>query len=343
MVSRRDVVDAYQVLLRRLPENEEAISHHRAIHRNIDSLMRSLQDSAEYKSLCKEPTKSSIKRITPSELDWFISESDRLGPPASPPVEKFWKDCVYLPAVAIDEDADPFSEVYVRQQIALYKEISNREIDQQVNELTTFDMETHVDAENPYANTPPWVALHTARVSFAIHRSMLAAGDHILDMGCGWGASSELMAFLGLKVTGLDINPAFVGLVNSRAARKKINVDAVLGSFEKIPGETSYDGVLFYESLHHSIRPWQTLSLVQSRLKPTGKLLLAGEPINAMWKHWGIRTDPLSLYCIRKFGWFESGWSLDFITTCIRRCGFEVSYLRAEPEPIGWIIVASKP
>jgi hypothetical protein len=77
-------------------------------------------------------------------------------------------------------------------------------------------------------------------------------------------------------------------------------------------------------------------------LKPGGKLLLAGEPINDIWKHWGLRTDPLSVYCIRKFGWFESGWSARFLTACVERCGFKVTHFGAEAGSIGWIMVAEK-
>ncbi|TIU30913.1 MAG: methyltransferase domain-containing protein, partial [Mesorhizobium sp.] len=119
-------------------------------------------------------------------------------------------------------------------------------------------------------------------------------------------------------------------------------IGAVQGSFEDIPGDGLYDAVLYYESLHHAIKPWETLSLVHSRLNPGGKLMLAGEPVNDIWKHWGIRTDPLSIYCIRKFGWFESGWSADFISKCVKRCGFEVDHFAEEPGSIGWIMIARK-
>jgi cyclopropane fatty-acyl-phospholipid synthase-like methyltransferase len=180
-------------------------------------------------------------------------------------------------------------------------------------------------------------------VARAIQYSGLQIGDHVLDMGCGWGTSCELMAFCGLEVTGLDINPRFVELVNARAKRIGHKVDAIQGTFEKIPGDGLYDAVLYYESLHHAIKPWETLSLVHSRLKAGGQLMLAGEPVNDIWKHWGIRTDPLSIYCIRKFGWFESGWSADFISKCVKRCGFEVEHFAEEPSSIGWIMIARKP
>lgn len=358
MISRGDVVEAYQKLLRRVPENEDVIRHHMAAHDRVDALEQSLRASPEYNALNSPETArkstpfSSViasllngksKTIRAADLDWFISESDKLGPPATPPVDEFWKGMTYSPTTKVNQDLDPFSEEYVAQQIALYREISGREIDQGKNELTDFDLEVHVAAANPYAHhAPHGVAVHIGRVARAIEYSGLGIGAHVLDMGCGWGTSTELMAFSGLRATGLDINPKFVELVNRRAARLGHKVDAVVGSFESIPGDTLYDAVLYYECLHHAIKPWETLSLVHSRLKPGGKLLLAGEPINDIWKHWGLRTDPLSVYCIRKFGWFESGWSARFLATCVERCGFKVTHFENEPGSIGWIMVAEK-
>lgn len=36
----------------------------------------------------------------------------------------------------------------------------------------------------------------------------------------------------------------------------------------------------------------------------------------------GLRLDALSVYCIHKFGWFESGWSLGFLKRMIVDAGF---------------------
>ncbi|WP_292223567.1 class I SAM-dependent methyltransferase [Mesorhizobium sp.] len=354
MITRDDVIAGYRKFLDRAPESDEVISEQISSHESVEAFLASLRQSSEYRSRnggsVAPPTGSArlspwphAKTITPANLESFITSSDEIGPPSSPEVEAFWHGMRYIPAARVNQKLDPFSEEYVGQQIAVYREIAARNLDQHMNELTDFAIEDHVAGANPYTHQPPpAVALHVGRVSRAIQYSGLQIGDHVLDMGCGWGTSCELMAFCGLEVTGLDINPRFVELVNTRAKRLGQKVGAVQGSFEDIPGNALYDAVLYYESLHHAIRPWETLSQVHSRLKPSGKLMLAGEPINEIWKHWGIRTDPLSIYCIRKFGWFESGWSADFISKCVKRCGFEVEYFAEEPGSIGWIMIARK-
>jgi hypothetical protein len=70
---------------------------------------------------------------------------------------------------------------------------------------------------------------------------------------------------------------------------------------------------------------------VSNFLSEDGVIVLAGEPFAMeslpsqfhQWTQWGMRTDPLSAYCIRKYGWFETGWTLNFMDQCFARIGFE--------------------
>lgn len=281
--------------------------------------------------------------VCPSSLDMFVSRIDELGGPANPGAQAYWSGFRYNSNVSIDQDLDPYSNQYVEQQISLYQEISGRTVNQVENELTTFNLPEHVAAINPYAHLPPTtMGLHMARIAKALEYSGLGLDDHIVDMGCGWGMSCELLAYSGLKVTALDINPDFVELVRQRTGRTGYRIKAVRGSFEQIPTAETYDAAIFYESLHHAVKPWEALATVAGRLRQGGKLLLAGEPVNDMWRSWGIRTDALSIYCIRKHGWFESGWSSTFLRDCIQKCGFTISRCSDEGGSIGWIIVAEK-
>ncbi len=282
--------------------------------------------------------------IGSDDLDAFVARTDELGPIGAPQVAAYWAKVTYRPTTAVDEALDPYSDAYTDQQIALYRELSGRSVNQEENELTAFNVEDHVPAANPYAQpAPPDVALHMSRIARTIQHSGLALGDHVLDLGCGWGASCELLAFSGLRVTGVDINPAFVDLVNRRAARTGLPIHAQQGTFEAIPGSRLFKAVLYYECLHHAVRPWVALGAAFDRLEPGGRVMLAGEPLNNHWTNWGLRMDPLSLYCIRKFGWFESGWSVTFIRGCLERCGFAVEHCADEGGTVGWIIIGRKP
>ncbi len=277
-----------------------------------------------------------------SDLDSFVAETDRRGHVGSQAVLAFWRQCEFTHETKPDQTLDPFGVTYVGQQLDLYRELSGRDLDQSVNELVAFDLPAHASAVNPYAHLPAHdVAKHVARLSCGLMQSNLPAGASLLDIGCGWGLSSEVFAYTGLQVTAVDINPAFVELVNNRARSRNLHIEAVQGTFETLP-QGPFDAAAYYECLHHAVRPWEALEAVAKVLRAGGKLLIVGEPISNYWKNWGLRQDPLSIYCIRKFGWFESGWSLQFLRNCIERSGFRLSFCNEAGEKIGWVIVAER-
>ena len=267
-------------------------------------------------------------KLTEDMLDEFVRKSDELGGPGHPGCDAYWADVTYQPAYPVNQSLDPFSEAYVDEQLSLYRELSGREMDQAENELTTIDRKRHVAAPNPYDHPDPLaLADHMSRLLKAFRKAGAPRNSHLLDMGCGWGLSSEVAAYLGYRVTAVDINPEFVALVNARAKRMGWPITAVQSEFDTYCPQPGTDLVMFYECLHHAVRPWTLIQTMADSLKPqTGKLLLAGEPINDYWWiHWGLRLDPMSIYCIRKFGWFESGWSRPFLEECFRRAGLSVN------------------
>lgn len=284
-------------------------------------------------------------KVSAARLDEFVLRSDALGGPGSAECEAFWRDFSYVCGIDPDQESDPFSEAYCRAQIALYEEISGRELDQTVNEHTNFVLQHHIAASNPYNHpSPEGLATHLQRLSKAFRMAPVPKGGRVLDMGCGWGLSSELLAYLGLDVTAVDINPAFVELVNERARIGGRRIKASVSTFDDYVAEELFDAILFYECLHHAVRPWEVVRRLADRLHPGGHLVLAGEPFNSnWWQHWGMRLDALSVYCIRKFGWFESGWSSTFMEEILRQSGLEARFI-VDPDPhIGSLMIGTRP
>ena len=181
------------------------------------------------------------------------------------------------------------------------------------------------------------------RLCSAMRLAKAHRGARLLDMGCGWGLSSELASYLGFEVHALDINNNFIKLVDERSRRLNLGIKSIHSSFDEFVTDEKFDIVLFYECLHHAVTPWVLLEKMARLLVDQGKILLCGEPINEFWwPTWGLRLDPLSVYCIRKFGWFESGWSTDFIVKCLDRALLNTTLVPAEDPLLGPIIVASK-
>ncbi len=269
--------------------------------------------------------------MTPStmaDIDAMIRACDEMGGPESPSARERFRSTRFSFRTQVDQTLDPMSEAYVAQQIALYEEISGRRLDQASGEMTPLSADTFVAGPNPYDSRDiARIAQHSRTILNMMAAANLPAGARVLDMGCGWGLSSELMAFCGAEVDAVDINPEFVRLVNLRAEHHRNSVKARVAAFDDCLLKGPYNLVLFYECLHHAIRPWQTIARLTSALAPDGKIAIAGEPINAIWwRHWGLRLDYLSVYCIRKHGWFESGWSEEFIRRCFTQAGLTVEF-----------------
>ncbi|MEM7062891.1 MAG: methyltransferase domain-containing protein [Cyanobacteria bacterium P01_B01_bin.77] len=268
-----------------------------------------------------------VGRISASELDSFIQEVDKLGGPSSARAIDYLSDFSLTFKTKVDESLDPFSEDYCNCQLGLYRELSGRELNQETGEQTTIDVEVHSLGVNPYNSRDiNFIAKHARAVLTAIYMANLPTGASVLDMGSGWGLSSEMMAFCGANVTSVDINPLFIELNQKRASRLSLPIHSRLSEFDTYTDEKKYDLVFFYECLHHAVRPWETLKHIAQFVSPAGKIAFSGEPINDIfWKNWGLRLDALSIYCIRKFGWFESGWSEKFLSQAFSYAGFTLN------------------
>jgi SAM-dependent methyltransferase len=173
--------------------------------------------------------------------------------------------------------------------------------------------------------------------------SNLPSSSKILDLGCGAGFTSEIMAYCGGSVDSIDINPENVNLINARAKRLGLNIVARVGAFDDLHLDKKYDYIFFYECLHHAAKPWNLIDRLSKHIEEDGKIAFAGEPINSSWwPYWGLRLDLESLYMMRKYGWLESGWSEDFISKCFERAGLNLNLYPGVGLNRGMIGVATK-
>jgi 2-polyprenyl-3-methyl-5-hydroxy-6-metoxy-1,4-benzoquinol methylase len=268
-----------------------------------------------------------VGKIHTSELDNLVKTCDELGGPQHPNALGYLIDLKLSFDTQVNEDLDPFSDAYYNSQIELYQEISGRSLNQQEGEMMPLDVEHHSRGANPYHSTDiNFISKHSRAILTALHMANLPPAGKILDMGSGWGLTSEVMAFCGAQVTCVDINPLYIELNRKRATRLNLPIQPKLSSFDDYEDDQTYDLVFFYECLHHAVKPWETIQHIARFVKPGGKIAFAAEAITTVhWKTWGLRLDPLSLYCIRKFGWFESGWSGSFIQQSFKRGGFNLT------------------
>lgn len=278
-------------------------------------------------------------------LDDFIKDFDSKAKDSDVLQHYADQGFIYKPKVQVDIRLDPYSDAYREQQIALYEEISGRKLYELENEIHELDIEPYVNSPSPFfKESMGAMPLHLQRLSKLYRFAELTPGSKLIDFGPGSGVSAEISAYLGNSVSAVDINPYYVELINRRAKNRGLPIEATCIAFEEFESESNYDGALFYESLHHALKPWETLAHVSKLLKPTGKLLLAGEPVNDIWwPHWGLRMDSISIWAIRKFGWFESGWSMEFLKKMLTDVGLKPVVIQDNDPEIGPIVIGLAP
>lgn len=231
----------------------------------------------------------------------------------------------------IDHSLSPYSEAYFDQQMALYREISGRDLDQEQGELHADDLEGLRRAPNPTGIQDSAVLAEYVRcVSSMLALSCLNGRPTVLDMGAGHGLGSEVIAYTGCEVHAVDIDAGLGALSRERIAARDLDVTRFDLNFDDLSvlEDDRYDGAFFFQALHHCLRPWKLIADLKTKLHDDGVIAFVGEPVQSYWwQHWGVRLDPVSLYVARRDGWFESGWSHAFIRDCFERSGFHLTFL----------------
>jgi SAM-dependent methyltransferase len=115
------------------------------------------------------------------------------------------------------------------------------------------------------------------------------SGDAVLDLGAGTGTLALLLKQRcpGAHVTGLDADPAILGIARQKASAAGCEVEFVEGFSTELPfPDRSLDVVLSTLFFHHltSVEKQTTLGEVRRVLKPGGRLHVAD---------WGKPSDPV--------------------------------------------------
>lgn len=144
-------------------------------------------------------------------------------------------------------------------------------------------------------------------------------GGRVLDLGCGPGISSAMMAEAGLEVDATDASAEMVAL-----ATRAPGVTAWQASFDEIEGKALYDGIWAAFCLLHAPRADfpRHLAALRKALKPGGKFAIgmklgAGEARDRIGRHYTYYTYEALMDHLRAAGFTpasetrETGEGLD--------------------------------
>jgi 2-polyprenyl-3-methyl-5-hydroxy-6-metoxy-1,4-benzoquinol methylase len=98
---------------------------------------------------------------------------------------------------------------------------------------------------------------------------------NILDIGCGTGSLSVVLAGFGHKVTGIDLSPAMIALARAKAARQGYQIDfQVMDAAGPQFAQQQFEVIICRHLLWALPGPKQVLQRWAELLKPQGRLLL---------------------------------------------------------------------
>jgi 2-polyprenyl-3-methyl-5-hydroxy-6-metoxy-1,4-benzoquinol methylase len=98
------------------------------------------------------------------------------------------------------------------------------------------------------------------------------AGKRVLEVGCGMGLHTELMARAGAHVTAIDISPKSVAATKARLALKGVAAEVRELDAETLDLHDEFDLIWSWGVIHHSARTGRVLRNLYNALKPGGQL-----------------------------------------------------------------------
>lgn len=102
----------------------------------------------------------------------------------------------------------------------------------------------------------------------------LVANKKVLDIACGEGYGSSLLAAKALHVTGMDIDAS--AIESATAKYKKENLSFIISNAEKISApDSTFDIVVSFETLEHLQHQEAMITEIKRVLRPDGILLIS--------------------------------------------------------------------
>ncbi|MCD4685278.1 MAG: methyltransferase domain-containing protein [Anaerolineae bacterium] len=124
-----------------------------------------------------------------------------------------------------------------------------------------------------------WASNTDTEVQFARAYLDLHPGDHLLDLGCGWGRHSLPLAAYGVQVTGVDVSHELLTLARHNARRHDLTVRWVEADIARLPLRGTFDAVAqfcdnFLAWFADREQARAALWNVAHMLRPGGRLLI---------------------------------------------------------------------
>lgn len=143
--------------------------------------------------------------------------------------------------------------------------------------LSFLDPKTPCYTQGMYENADETLDVATLRkFDYCFEKLGLKAGDHILEIGPGWGAWFEYASRRGVKCTGITISPASIDYLKSQAKARGHDWEVINVDLLEYRTDRKYDAIVIMGVIEHLPDYEKVLDKFLTLVKPGGKIFLDG-------------------------------------------------------------------
>jgi len=143
--------------------------------------------------------------------------------------------------------------------------------------LSFLDPLTPCYTQGVYENAGETLDVATLRkFDYCFEKLRLKPGDHILEVGPGWGAWFEYASTRGVKCTGISISKASIDYLNRRASELGRDWELIESDLFEYSPDCQYDAIVIMGVIEHLPGYLRVLKKFVSLLKPGGRIFLDG-------------------------------------------------------------------
>jgi cyclopropane-fatty-acyl-phospholipid synthase len=114
------------------------------------------------------------------------------------------------------------------------------------------------------------------KFAYCYEKCRLKPGDHILEVGPGWGAWFEYASRRGVHCTGITISQISIDYLNRRARDLGFDWELIFSDLLEYKTERKYDAIVIMGVIEHLPQYKTVLEKFASLIKPGGRIFLDG-------------------------------------------------------------------
>jgi cyclopropane-fatty-acyl-phospholipid synthase len=143
--------------------------------------------------------------------------------------------------------------------------------------LSFLDPKTPCYTQGVYEHADERLDTATLRkFDYCYEKCRLQPGDHILEIGPGWGAWFEYASQRGIKCTGISISRVSIDYLHNRSQQLGSDWDLVYSDLLQYESNRTYDAIIIMGVIEHLPQYGRVLDKFMSLLKPGGFIFLDG-------------------------------------------------------------------